>query len=110
MERKGEEAVGEVQLAVPAVRCGLLGCVIDGGVGEVFVLQMVVEVAGQVDDESRLLPSLMMACRGWTPNGRGWSGERRRMASNSMYSCMRVRTAATCCVTVKVLSWSVGTG
>ena len=57
-ERKGEEAVGEVQLAVPAVRCGLLGCVVDGGVDEAFLLQMVVEVAGQVDDESRLFALL----------------------------------------------------
>ncbi len=54
VKREGQEAVGQVELAEPAAGRGLLDCLSDGGVGEVLVHEVVVEVAGQVDDEPRL--------------------------------------------------------
>jgi hypothetical protein len=58
VQREGEETVGEVQLSVPAPGVGRLHGVIDAAVVEVGVLQVVVEVARQVDDEARLLARL----------------------------------------------------
>ena len=47
VQREGEEAVGQVQLAEPVAWPGLLHGLNDGGVREVFVAEVVVEVAGQ---------------------------------------------------------------
>ena len=55
MKGKGEEAVGEVEFSIPAVGCGVLDCFLYGGVGEVDVLEVLVEVAGKVDDQPWLL-------------------------------------------------------
>ena len=74
------------------------------------VLEVVVQVAGEVDDKRGFLPALMMTCSGCTPYGHGWPAGSGTSASNSMYSAMRVRTATAFCSTEKVLSWSMTAG
>ena len=54
-EWEGKKAVGEVQLAVPASRVRGLHCVVYVAVVEVVVAEVVIEVAGEVDDKTRLL-------------------------------------------------------
>jgi len=58
VQGKGQEAVGQVELAVPAAWVRGLHRIVHAAVLEVLVLQVVVEVAGQVDDEARLLARL----------------------------------------------------
>jgi hypothetical protein len=55
MEWEGEEAVGEVEFAVPTVDCGRFCCLLDGGVGEVLICEMLIEISREVDDQARLL-------------------------------------------------------
>jgi hypothetical protein len=45
VERKRQEAVGEVQLAIPASRMGCLHCIVDAAVLKVVIAEMTVEVA-----------------------------------------------------------------
>ena len=52
MEWERQEAVGQVELAEPAAGSGALDRLTDGGVGEVLVCQVVVEVARQIDDQA----------------------------------------------------------
>ena len=58
VQREGQEAVGQVQLAVPAAGRRRFDGVVHAAVAEVVVLQVVVEVARQVDDQARLLAVL----------------------------------------------------
>jgi hypothetical protein len=53
VQRKREETIREIQLPVPAAGEGSFHGVVHTAVAEVVVLQVVVEVARQVDDESR---------------------------------------------------------
>jgi hypothetical protein len=55
---EGQEAVGQVELAVPASWLRGLHCIVYRAVREVLVLQVVVEVAGQIDDEPWLFARL----------------------------------------------------
>ena len=54
MQRERQEAVRQIQLAVPAARRRRLNCIIPCAVVEVVAPQMAVEIALQVDDETRL--------------------------------------------------------
>jgi hypothetical protein len=55
VQREGQEAVGQVELAIPAAWMRGFHCVVDAAVLEVLVFEVVVEVARQVDDKPRLL-------------------------------------------------------
>jgi hypothetical protein len=58
VKREGEEAIGEIHLAEPTT--GVTDCdrIIDGRIAEVFVTEGGVEVARQIDNESRFPPFL----------------------------------------------------
>ena len=71
---------------------------------EVLVGQVGVEVAGQIDDEAGLAPSLTIMCRRCTPNGVGWLAGKGTMAPKAVYSAMRWRTTSAWESTVGVLA------
>ncbi len=58
VQGEGQEAVGQVELAIPAAGVGSLHRVVHRAVLEVLVLEVLVEVARQVNDQPRLLARL----------------------------------------------------
>jgi hypothetical protein len=52
MQGEGEEAVGQVQLAVPAARMRSLDCIVDAAVVKIVVPEMVVQIAREVDNKA----------------------------------------------------------
>jgi hypothetical protein len=55
VEGKGKETIRQVEFAIPTVDCGCLRRLLDGGVWEVLVYEVLIEVSREVNDQARFL-------------------------------------------------------
>ena len=91
-----EEAVRQVQFTVPTVLRRSLGGCADRGIGEVLIDEVVVQVARQVDDQSRLLRRLDDGMKRLNAERAGMVGCKRTTAPKATYSSIRVRISTAC--------------